>query len=61
MGWRYLRKLGARWLKPRPHHVQADLQAQAEFKPHSSDTVSGRTVVERRHGTTHLACTASHD
>jgi transposase len=32
LGWRSLRRLGARWLKPRPHHVQADPQAQAEFK-----------------------------
>ena len=30
----YLRRLGARWLKPRPRHVQADPQAQAEFKRH---------------------------
>jgi len=34
LGWRYLRRLGARWLKPRPRHVQADPQAQAEFKAH---------------------------
>jgi hypothetical protein len=33
-GWRSLRRLGARWLKPRPRHVQADMQAQAEFKQH---------------------------
>lgn len=25
-------RLGARWLKPRPRHVHADPQAQAEFK-----------------------------
>src|SRR5215469_12486770 len=31
LGWRYLQRLGARWLKPRPRHVQADPQAQAEF------------------------------
>jgi transposase len=29
-----LRRLGARWLKPRPRHVKADPQAQAEFKSH---------------------------
>jgi transposase len=34
LGWRCLRLLGARWLKPRPRHVQADAQAQAEFKAH---------------------------
>jgi transposase len=34
LGWRYLRRLGARWLKPQPRHVQADPQAQAEFKAH---------------------------
>jgi transposase len=34
LGWAYLRRLGARWLTPRPHHVKADLQAQAEFKTH---------------------------
>jgi transposase len=34
LGWRYLRRLGARWLKPRPRHVRADPQAQAEFKAH---------------------------
>jgi len=34
LGWRYLRRLGARWLKPRPRHVQADPQAQMEFKQH---------------------------
>ncbi len=32
LGWQYLRRLGARWLKPRPRHVQADPQAQTEFK-----------------------------
>jgi transposase len=32
LGWRYLRQLGARWLKPRPRHMQADPQAQADFK-----------------------------
>lgn len=32
LGWRYLRRLGARCLKPRPRHVHADPQAQAEFK-----------------------------
>jgi len=30
--WRVLRKLGARFLKPRPRHVQADAVAQASFK-----------------------------
>ncbi|HEV2461784.1 MAG TPA: IS630 family transposase, partial [Ktedonobacterales bacterium] len=30
-GWRTLRRLGARWRKPRPRHVQADPVAQAEF------------------------------
>src|SRR5260221_6089867 len=34
LGWRYLRRLGARWLTPRPRHAQADPQAQAEFKQH---------------------------
>jgi Winged helix-turn helix/DDE superfamily endonuclease len=34
LGWRCLRRLGARWLKPRPRHVHADPQAQAEFKQH---------------------------
>ena len=32
LGWRSLRRLGARWLKPRPRHVGADAVAQAEFK-----------------------------
>lgn len=32
LGWRYLRRIGARWLQLRPRHVQADLLAQAEFK-----------------------------
>jgi len=31
-GWRVLRQLGARFLKPRPRHVQADPVAQALFK-----------------------------
>src|SRR5258708_11474911 len=31
-GWRSLRRLGARWRKPRPRHVRADPMAQAEFK-----------------------------
>jgi transposase len=31
-GWRVLRQLGARFLKPRPRHVQADAVAQASFK-----------------------------
>jgi transposase len=30
-GWRYLRRLGARWCKPRPRHIGADPAAQAEF------------------------------
>jgi transposase len=30
--WRVLRQLGARFLKPRPRHVQADPVAQAAFK-----------------------------
>jgi transposase len=30
--WRALRRLGARFLKPRPRHVQADPSAQAAFK-----------------------------
>jgi Winged helix-turn helix len=34
LGWRYLRRLGAHWLQPRPRHVQADLHAQAEFQQH---------------------------
>jgi transposase len=32
LGWRYLRRLGARWLKPQPRHVRADSQAQASFQ-----------------------------
>ncbi len=32
LGWAYLRRLGARLRVPRPRHVQADLQAQADFK-----------------------------
>jgi transposase len=31
-GWRALRQIGARLLKPRPRHIQADLVAQAAFK-----------------------------
>jgi transposase len=31
-GWRALRRVGARFLKPRPRHVQADPMAQAAFK-----------------------------
>ena len=31
-GWSYLRRLGARWHKPRPRHMHADTLAQAEFK-----------------------------
>jgi transposase len=34
LGWRSLRRLGARWLQPRPRHVRADAQAQADFKQH---------------------------
>jgi transposase len=30
--WRALRQVGARFLKPRPHHIQADPRAQASFK-----------------------------
>jgi transposase len=32
LGWAYLRRLGARLRVPRPCHVQADPQAQADFK-----------------------------
>jgi transposase len=31
-GWRALRQIGAHLLTPRPCHIQADQQAQAEFK-----------------------------
>lgn len=31
-GWEYLDKLGFSQQVPRPHHIQADKQAQAEFK-----------------------------
>jgi transposase len=34
LGWAYLQRLGARLLVPRPRHVQADPQAQADFKQH---------------------------
>lgn len=34
LGWRSLRRLGACWLKPRPRHVEADPQAQADFQQH---------------------------
>jgi transposase len=34
LGWRYLRRFGARWRKPRPRHVRAEPRAQAEFKQH---------------------------
>lgn len=30
-GWSYLRRVGARWRKPRPRHLRADPAAQAEF------------------------------
>ncbi len=30
--WRALRQIGARFLKPRPRHIQADPMAQAAFK-----------------------------
>ena len=32
LGWTYLRRVGARLRVPRPCHVQADPQAQADFK-----------------------------
>jgi transposase len=32
LGWVYLRRLGARLRMPRPRHLQADPQAQVEFK-----------------------------
>src|SRR5258708_820126 len=32
LGWAYLRRLGARLRLPRPRHVHADPQAQADFK-----------------------------
>jgi transposase len=31
-GWRALRQIGAQFLKPRPRHIQADLQAQFALK-----------------------------
>ena len=34
MGWVYLRRLGARLRMPRPRHIHADPQAQADFKRH---------------------------
>jgi transposase len=32
VGWRWLRRLGAKWRKPRPRHIQADPAAQRGFK-----------------------------
>jgi transposase len=34
LGWTYLRRLGARLRVPRPRHVQANPQAQADFTQH---------------------------
>ncbi len=34
LGWVYLRRLGARLRVPRPRHVQADPQAQKDFRQH---------------------------
>jgi transposase len=34
LGWVYLRRLGARLRMPRPRHIHADSQAQADFKRH---------------------------
>jgi transposase len=34
LGWVYLRRLGARLRRPRPRHIHADPQAQADFKRH---------------------------
>jgi transposase len=34
LGWTYLRRLGARLRVPRPRHVRADPQAQADFQQH---------------------------
>jgi transposase len=52
LGWRYLRRLGAHWLKPRPRHVQADPQAQTEFKqrlrPRHARGGDGLSAGERR-------------
>jgi Winged helix-turn helix len=31
-GWRWLRRLGARWRKPRPRHIGADPATQRAFK-----------------------------
>lgn len=32
VGWRWLRRIGAHWRKPRPRHIAADLEAQRDFK-----------------------------
>lgn len=32
VGWRWLRRIGAHWRKPRPRHISADLEAQRDFK-----------------------------
>jgi transposase len=40
LGWVYLRRLGARLRMPRPRHVQADPQAQADFKTASAPTAA---------------------
>src|SRR5260221_10532668 len=34
LGWIYLRRVGARLRAPRPRHVHADLQVQADFQQH---------------------------
>jgi transposase len=32
VGWRWLRRIGAHWRKPRPRHISADPVAQRDFK-----------------------------
>jgi transposase len=32
VGWRWLRRIGAHWRKPRPRHISADPAAQRDFK-----------------------------
>jgi transposase len=44
-GWRWLRRLGARWRKPRPRHIGADLVAQRRSVLRKSGRITARQLV----------------
>ncbi|MGO8946445.1 MAG: winged helix-turn-helix domain-containing protein [Ktedonobacterales bacterium] len=59
-GWRWLRRLGATWRKPRPRHVGADPAAQRAFKDrHRPRQAAGGSRIPSQQGGRRLSNSAA--